>query len=135
MPAGASPSRSTAPRDTARSAPRTPRSSSNISGNPPSSITIPTTCWQYFGEHAVVSDNRLHGADVPKALGSITAPTIILPGQTDSYFPPTDSQREAELIPGAECRPIPSIWGHMCLWNPADAPFIDTALRDALGEV
>jgi homoserine O-acetyltransferase/O-succinyltransferase len=86
-------------------------------------------------EHGDVSDNPLHGGDVAKALGSITARTIILPGQTDSYFPPVDSQREAELITGAECRTIPSIWGHMCLWNPADAPFIDTALRDALGEV
>jgi homoserine O-acetyltransferase len=86
-------------------------------------------------EHGDVSDNPLHGGDVAKALGSITARTIILPGQTDSYFPPVDSQREAELITGAECRTIPSIWGHMCLWNPADAPFIDTAPRDALGEV
>jgi homoserine O-acetyltransferase/O-succinyltransferase len=86
-------------------------------------------------QHGDVSDNPLHGGDLAKALGSITARTIILPGQTDSYFPPTDSQREAELIPSAECRPIPSIWGHMCLWNPADAPFIDTALREALGDV
>jgi len=32
----------------------------------------------------------------------------------------------------AQCRPIPSIWGHMTLWNPADRPFIDAALRELL---
>lgn len=80
-----------------------------------------------------ISDNLLYDGDYALALRSIKARTIILPGQYDSYFPPTDSETEASLIQGAECRPIPSIWGHMTLWNPADAPFIDRALNDALG--
>jgi hypothetical protein len=33
----------------------------------------------------------------------------VVSGQTDSYFLPIESQREAELIPGAEVRPIPSL--------------------------
>jgi homoserine O-acetyltransferase/O-succinyltransferase len=80
-----------------------------------------------------ISDNPLYNGDYALALRSIKARTIILPGQHDSYFSPTDSETEASLIQGAECRPIPSIWGHMTLWNPADAPFIDRALNDALG--
>jgi homoserine O-acetyltransferase/O-succinyltransferase len=83
--------------------------------------------------HGDISDNPLYGGDYELALRSITARTIILPGQYDAYFPPTDSETEARFITGAECRPIPSIWGHMTLWNPADAPFIDRALNDALG--
>jgi len=69
-----------------------------------------------------------------QALGAIKARTIILPGQYDSYFPPVDSFYEASKIPGAECRPIPSTWGHMTLWNPDDRPFIDAAINDALGK-
>ncbi len=36
-------------------------------------------------------------------------------------------------MPNAICRPIPSIWGHMTLWNPKDTPFIDAGLHEALG--
>ena len=82
--------------------------------------------------HGDVSDGPLHGGDFCKALGSIKARTIILPGQYDSYFPPVDGQNEASLIPGAVCRPVPSIWGHMCVWNPDDRAFFDDALTDAL---
>jgi homoserine O-acetyltransferase len=82
-----------------------------------------------------ISDNPLYTSDFALALRSIKAKTLILPGQYDSYFPPTDSAYEASQIPGAICRPIPSTWGHMTLWNPADRPFIDAALHEALGDV
>ena len=87
--------------------------------------------WTWF--NADISDSPAYGGDFDKALGEIKARTIILPGQYDSYFPPVDSVYEASKIPGAECRPIPSIWGHMTLWNPDDRPFIDAAIGDALG--
>ena len=74
------------------------------------------------------------GGDYDAALGGIKARTVIMPGQYDSYFPPVDSQYEASKIPGAECRVIPSIWGHMTLWNPEDRGFIDAGLRAALGD-
>jgi homoserine O-acetyltransferase len=74
------------------------------------------------------------GGDYDAALGSIKARTVIMPGQYDTYFPPVDSEYEASKIPNAECRVIPSIWGHMTLWNPVDRPFIDAGLRAALGE-
>jgi homoserine O-acetyltransferase len=79
-----------------------------------------------------ISDNALYGGDYPLALRSIKARTFILPGQYDTYFPPSDSTYEASLIPGAVCRPIPSIWGHMTVWNPADRAFIDAAIHEAL---
>ena len=72
------------------------------------------------------------GGDLTKVLGSIKARAIVMPGQYDSYFPPADNQAEVASMPNAECRIIPSIWGHMTLWNPDDRPFIDAALRELL---
>ncbi|HQT80095.1 MAG TPA: alpha/beta fold hydrolase [Rhodopila sp.] len=79
-----------------------------------------------------ISAQPAYGGDFKQALGAIRARTIIMPCAYDSYFPPVDSENEASHIPGAECRVIPSIWGHMTLWNPADQPFIDQGLADVL---
>ena len=81
-----------------------------------------------------ISDSPAYGGDFDKALGAIKARTVIMPEQYDSYFPPTNSEYEASKIPGAVCRVIPSIWGHMTLWNPDDRGFIDAGLSLALGE-
>ncbi|MGR7025632.1 hypothetical protein [Geodermatophilus sp. URMC 62] len=43
-----------------------------------------------------------------------------------------DSGYEARHIPGAESRPIPTIWGHLAPFNPEDQQFIDAALRELL---
>jgi homoserine O-acetyltransferase len=67
-------------------------------------------------------------------LRAIKARAVIMPGQYDSYFAPVDSEYEASKSPNAVCRTIPSIWGHMTLWNPGDRAFIDAGLRLALGE-
>jgi len=45
--------------------------------------------------------------DLVRALGSVRARTIVMPGEKDLYFPPEDSAYEASLIPGAELRVIP----------------------------
>ena len=79
-----------------------------------------------------ISANAAYGGDFDRALGAITARAIVMPGQYDSYFPPVDNEAEVVRMPHAECRPIPSIWGHMTLWNPDDRPFIDAALRELL---
>jgi homoserine O-acetyltransferase len=81
-----------------------------------------------------ISDSATHGGDFDAALASITARAVIMPGQYDSYFPPVDSEYETAKIPDAVCRTIPSIWGHMTLWNPDDRGFIDAGLRLALGD-
>lgn len=82
--------------------------------------------------HSDISDNPAYGGDFDRALAAIKARTIILPGQHDTYFPPADSEYEASRIPGAACRPIPSIWGHMAPMNPADVPFVDQSLNELL---
>jgi homoserine O-acetyltransferase/O-succinyltransferase len=81
-----------------------------------------------------ISDNAAYGGDFAAALGAIKARAVIMPGQYDTYFPPADNENEASRMPNAVCRTIPSIWGHMTLWNPEDRPIIDAGLRLALGE-
>jgi len=83
--------------------------------------------------HSDISDNPTYGGDFERALGAIKARTIIVPSELDRYFPPVDSENEARQIPGASWRQIPSIWGHMALFNPADGAFIDQALKELLG--
>jgi homoserine O-acetyltransferase len=58
-----------------------------------------------------------------------------MPATTDLYFTPEDCQAEAEQIPNAEYRPIPSIWGHRAgnpHHNPKDEDFIRTAVKELL---
>ena len=85
-------------------------------------------CW----EDGDISAGAEYGGDLDRALGAITARAIVVPCEYDTYFPPSDSHAEVARMPNAECRPINSIWGHMTLWNPADQPFFDAALRDLL---
>lgn len=72
--------------------------------------------------------------DLEAALGTIQAKAIVMPGQTDLYFTPEDSEREVGYMSDAEFRPIPSIWGHFAGSgrNPEDARFIDSAIRELL---
>jgi homoserine O-acetyltransferase len=81
-----------------------------------------------------ISDNPTFNGSFVAALKSIKARTVIMPGELDRYFPPVDSEFEARNIPNAVCRVIPSIWGHMTVWNPGDRDFIEEGLRMALGE-
>ena len=83
---------------------------------------------------AEISANPHFGGNLPRALAAIKARAIVMPCQTDLYFPPEDGEIEVAHMPDAELRIIPSIWGHMAGGglNPADAAFIDTALSDLL---
>lgn len=86
-------------------------------------------------QHGDISANELYNHDFEKALGAIKARAIVMPGKTDLYFPPEDNEYEVSHMPNAECRPIPSIWGHCagCMGlNPPDAKFIDDALKELL---
>ncbi|MFC5648549.1 alpha/beta fold hydrolase [Paenibacillus solisilvae] len=69
-----------------------------------------------------------------KALSRIKAKAMILPGQTDLYFPVEDIQYEAKFIPNAQVRVIPSIYGHYAGrgLNKSDADFVDQAIKDLL---
>ena len=74
------------------------------------------------------------GASLERALGSIRAKALIMAGQTDLYFTPEGIEYEASLIPHADFRVIPSVWGHQAGngLNPADIRFIDDALKGLL---
>jgi homoserine O-acetyltransferase len=84
---------------------------------------------------ADVSLTKKYHGDFAKALGSIAARALVMPCATDLYFPPDDSAIEVGLMPNAELKVIPSIWGHSAGalgLNKADASFIDQALKDLL---
>lgn len=84
---------------------------------------------------ADISDNPLYGGDLAAALRAIRARALVMPSETDLYFPVEDSRREVALMPNAELLPIPTIWGHRVnnpIQNPADARFVDDALRRLL---
>jgi homoserine O-acetyltransferase len=87
--------------------------------------------WQY----ADISTNPLYNGDFPRALSAIQARAMVMPSQTDLYFPPEDNAWEVQHMPHAELRPIPSIWGHMAGSpgaNPTDTAFLDAALKELL---
>jgi homoserine O-acetyltransferase/O-succinyltransferase len=83
---------------------------------------------------ADISANSYYNGDFRAALGAIRARAVVMPCETDLYFRVRDNELEVELMPNAELRPIPSIWGHAAGLgvNPSDNEFIDTALRELL---
>lgn len=86
-------------------------------------------------QHADISANPRFQGDLAAALGAIRARALVMPGETDLYFTVEDNLRELRHMPNAELRPIPSIWGHRAgnpVQQPADAKFIDDALRELL---
>ncbi len=72
--------------------------------------------------------------DFEKALAAIKAKAIVMPGQTDLYFPPEDNEYEVAHMPNAEYRGIPSIWGHFAGGgiNSVDTEFIDGSVKELL---
>jgi homoserine O-acetyltransferase len=85
-------------------------------------------------KHGDLSDNEVFRGDYAAALKAITATTFVMPGRTDLYFPPEDSEIEVEHLAGGELRVIPSVWGHYAGGgkDPADTRFIDEALKELL---
>jgi len=85
-------------------------------------------------QHADIGATPGFDGDLEAALGAIGAKAIVMPGKTDLYFTPEDSEYEASRMPNAELRPIPSIWGHFAGSgrNPEDVRFIDETLRELL---
>ena len=82
-----------------------------------------------------ISDNPTYQGDLDRALAAIQAQTLVMPSQTDLYFPPADCAAEAAKIPAAKYLPIPSIWGHRAgnpYQNPDDATFIRNAVKQLL---
>ena len=85
-------------------------------------------------EHSDISANELYGGDLERALALIKAKAVVMPGQTDLYFPPEDSAIEVEHLRDAKLLTVPSIWGHYAGGGrcPEDIRFIDAALKELL---
>jgi len=81
-----------------------------------------------------ISDNEIFQGDLGRALGAITARSLIMPSATDLYFTPEDSEIETAQMPNAAFRPIPSIWGHRA-GNPVQSPDDEAFLRQAVAEL
>ncbi len=85
-------------------------------------------------QHADISANDLFRGDFEAALRAIRSRAIVMPSTTDLYFRVRDNEIEVAHMPHAELRPIPSIWGHLAVLNPADNRFIDEALNELLSD-
>lgn len=86
-------------------------------------------------EVADISDNERFNEDFPAALAAIKARALVMPSQTDLYFPPEDSEIEVSHMPNAVLRVIPSVWGHRAASpgsSPDDIRFFDNAIADLL---
>lgn len=84
-----------------------------------------------------ISANPIYDGDLDRALGAITARSIILPGSHDLYFTVEDSRRETAKMPNAELRVIESIWGHRAgnpSFCPEDEAVLRRAVRDLIGD-
>ena len=53
--------------------------------------------------HGDISHNPVYNGNFEAALGAIKARTIVAPVDNDRYFPPADSEYEAQHIRGAKC--------------------------------
>lgn len=83
-----------------------------------------------------VGDTPGFDGDLEEALRSIKARVLLMPGETDLYFPVADAEYESRFIPDATLLPIPSIWGHGAGAGrgPGDAEFVNRAIAEFLGE-
>lgn len=85
------------------------------------------TTWQTHD----VGDTAGFAGDLEAALRSIEARVLMMPSETDLYFPPEDAMYESQFIPDVELRTIPSIWGHAAglQENPEDIEFLNSAIQ------
>lgn len=85
--------------------------------------------------HGDISENSLYNGDLTKALQSIKARILLMPGETDLYFRVADNAAELPYLANGALRPIPSIWGHRAgnpNTNPYDAAFLKAGVADLL---
>ena len=72
-------------------------------------------------------------------MSAIKAKALVLPGKTDLYFPPEDSEYEVECMEEGvgRCVAFPSVWGH---WaggpgqSTEDVEWLDGKLREFFDE-
>lgn len=105
----------------------------NFSRRDPADLLAQLWTWQ----HGDISAHPDFKGDLAKALASIRARVLLMPGDHDLYFRVEDNRREMPHLKHAELKPIPSIWGHRA-GNPSQAPedaaFIEAAVRQLLAQ-
>ncbi|KAK5110447.1 hypothetical protein LTR62_005798 [Meristemomyces frigidus] len=96
----------------------------------PENMLVMLHTWQA----ADCSAQEPYNGDFEAAMKGIKAKALVLPSQTDLYFPPEDSENEVHhMRPGVGvCIAFPSIWGH---WaggpgqSTEDVKWLDSKLR------
>jgi len=90
------------------------------------------TTWQTHN----VGDTGEFSGDLESALRSIEARVLMMPSETDLYFPPEDAIYESQFISDVELVQIPSVWGHSAGLgsNPDDVTFLNNTIRRFLAE-
>jgi homoserine O-acetyltransferase len=73
--------------------------------------------------------------DYAAAMAAITAACLIMPGSTDLYFPPEDSEAEVALLAQGRLAVIDSVFGHAAGGgvDPTDLALIEREVRALLG--
>ncbi len=87
-----------------------------------------------------IGNHEKYGGDWKAALGDITCPALVMPSETDLYFPPEDNEIEVSLMPDAELAVIPSKRGHMGGamvpgLAPEEANFADMQLKKLIARI
>jgi homoserine O-acetyltransferase/O-succinyltransferase len=83
-------------------------------------------------QEADISANELYSGDLAKALSSIQARVLLMPGSTDLYFRVADNEADLPHLRSGELAAIPSIWGHRAgspEGIPADLEFLTSRVR------
>ena len=87
-------------------------------------------------QSADISNSSRFDGNLSAALNAISCPAMVMPCETDLYFPPADNELEVAQMPNAELRVIPSVYGHIAgmpaFAPPEDDEFIDQGLWDLL---
>ncbi|WP_158782993.1 alpha/beta fold hydrolase [Pantoea sp. BAV 3049] len=90
----------------------------------------------YSWQQANIGDLPCYQGNLHAALEAITARTIVMPCDTDSYFTLEEGKLECERLKNGEFRPIISPFGH-CAGAPGrfaeETAQIEQAIRDLLG--
>ena len=83
-----------------------------------------------------IGRTKTFGGDYARAMASITADVLLMPGATDRYFQAADNEAEVPLLTSARSvvlRPIPSSHGHRA-GNPVNIPADREFLRAEIAQ-
>jgi homoserine acetyltransferase len=108
-------------------------------------LLILARMWQQGDIGAVIPDKNIltelggkpsNDEQFQAALQSIKCKALLLPCQTDQYFPPEDSEIEVKYLRHGKCEPIPSVWGHIAGGgaNPVDLAWLNERLAKFMAE-